>query len=313
MLILYFLGLLKKLTLTQALRKNTFDTLKYHLIGITKLFHHRGPLGYGNDFELDLLNANVPFIVSQTCSREKNRGQLTNFFQTLACAWQNKECYLNEDDWQGLTLFITSMNTPEEQITRGIERFVEILSKFVAECSSLVKQFHHDGTVRQPQQDSLLKGLIDAEESFTEWFQKSAKEVLEWESGIDGIISLIRELHEDDGMKALVEPIGGCIMAMISSYRTRIALNCCDSIQLVTQAQEWSQQVMSLHKEYQHDPSFAAPYYLIQFSKATLATKEEWDREIISNKENSRNKKPRMISAEAFGRWLNLAGVNFQL
>lgn len=205
------------------------------------------------------------------------------------------------------------MNSPEEQITRGIERFVEILSKFVADCSSLVKQFHHDGTIHQPQQDSLLSGLIDAEDSFTQWFQKSAQEVLGWESGIYGIISLIRQLHEEDRTKALVEPIGGCVMAMISSYRTRIALNCCDSIQLEDQAQNWSQQVMSLHKEYQDDPSFAAPYYLIQFAKATLATKEKWDREIISNKKNSHKKRPAMISAEAFGRWLNLAGVNFQL
>lgn len=60
----------ERLTLTQALRKNTFNTLKYHLIGITKLFRHRGPLGYGNSFELDLLHANVPFIVSQTHNRK---------------------------------------------------------------------------------------------------------------------------------------------------------------------------------------------------------------------------------------------------
>ena len=277
------------------------------------LFRHRGPSRYTNSFELDLLYHHVQFIVS--ISRWCNKPNTDKSIKALACVWDNSPYYLHDDEWQDLAQLLTFKEPEQDQLVGKVVGYLELMATLVAHCSTLVKSYFYDPTTPLPQHSAILQQLTDSEHSFIEWLYRIVEDLFGWKKTADvaSLVPLMEVLHESDGTRPSVESIGGGLLGIMLSRRLRIALNCPDAIAVEAEVQKLAGQVELLHNKYRQDSMFPVPYILLQITSATLGTRETWLTSVTAMSRKRRKKNIQVISAKAFGQWLKLAGVNFQL
>lgn len=193
----------------------------------------------------------------------------------------------------------------------GANRYLRRITGWASQCSSLVKHNHHNGKTPQPWHISVLEQITAAEQTFINWYHSHTMTFSQYQDGTDAI-ALIRELHDFD-TRPIVETIAKCMLGIIASHRFRVALDCPEVLEVEREVQSLAKRLNALHEEYSHDESLPVIFTLKLFTKATLATREEWRRDIIKNKKKWWDGRHRMVSAEAFGKWLRLAGVHFQV
>ena len=189
---------------------------------------------------------------------------------------------------------------------------MERMATFGIECSSLVKRYHYYRTTPLRLRNSILKKLTDSEQSFRKWFYGCMRNISQTGDDKDPI-ALIRELHQTEDRRPLIEAVGGCLLGLLVSQRLRVAIACDNTLAVENQVQDLASQLEALHEEYKDDKTFALPFNLTVFMKAMLSTKEEWRKSIVANEETGGDGKIRLISADAYGQYVRLGGIDFQL
>lgn len=221
-------------------------------------------------------------------------------------------CYLYGAEWEDLTEYVLSQHKTPNEFLDGSNRYLRRITGWASQCSALVKHNHHNGKTPQPWHISVLEQITATEQTFINWYHIHTKTFSQTQDGTDAI-ALMRELHESADTRPVVETIGKCMLGIITSHRFRVALDCPEVLEVEKELQSLARRLNALHDEFSHDESFPVIFTLKLFTKATLATREEWRKDIIDNQKKGRDGRHRMISAEAFGKWLRLAGVHFEV